>query len=193
MLNSALQKLRNAIMRDTEALIATIAQPRDGIVTDVDPKTNEVRVKIMPEGVQTGWIPDCTAMSASGGYGVMSPTDVGDQVHLSFAYGDSDQPRVIGRVNSNADLPSVMTATGKPTQSKEWSVSMPGASIHVSGGKLYINCTSLELTGDLNMTGNITVTGTIHATGDIVSDNISLKQHVHNGVQSGSNNTGQPV
>lgn len=54
------------------------------------------------------------------------------------------------------------------------------------------------LQGDLNMTGELDVTGTIKASGDITSQSdvkagtISLKNHVHSGVQGGSSKTQKP-
>jgi len=41
--------------------------------------------------------------------------------------------------------------------------------------------------------GNLSVIGSINSTHDITADGISLKTHVHSGVQSGGSNTGQPV
>lgn len=62
------------------------------------------------------------------------------------------------------------------------------------------------LTGNFTINGNLTVNGqggagliTMNDTsiqlnnGDITADTISLKEHVHDGVQSGSSNTGEPV
>jgi len=41
--------------------------------------------------------------------------------------------------------------------------------------------------------GTLTVNGAIAATGDVKAGSISLKSHVHSGVQSGGSNTGGPV
>jgi phage baseplate assembly protein V len=45
----------------------------------------------------------------------------------------------------------------------------------------------------IDSSGNITTPGKISAGGDVVAGSISLQQHVHPGVQSGSSNTGQPT
>lgn len=69
-----------------------------------------------------------------------------------------------------------------------------------------------EHEGDYVITGNVTINGTLSVTGDgdagdvnitgrnlrltggeISADTIDLKQHVHNGVQPGGGNTGNPV
>lgn len=47
-------------------------------------------------------------------------------------------------------------------------------------------------TGDTTQTGNIAVTGGITATGDIVAGTISLKHHVHGGVDTGGSDTQGP-
>jgi len=47
--------------------------------------------------------------------------------------------------------------------------------------------------GDINVIGNIHVTGGIDATGDIVAGTISLKTHIHGGVEPGGGVSGQPV
>lgn len=40
--------------------------------------------------------------------------------------------------------------------------------------------------------GGIAITGTITVQGDVIADGISLKTHIHGGVQSGGSNTGGP-
>ena len=46
--------------------------------------------------------------------------------------------------------------------------------------------------GNLDVDGSITATGDIAATGDVTAGSISLKNHTHPGVQTGSGNTGPP-
>lgn len=47
--------------------------------------------------------------------------------------------------------------------------------------------------GDAHFTGNVQIDQNLHTDGDTVAGVISLKTHVHNGVQPGGGNTGQPV
>lgn len=44
--------------------------------------------------------------------------------------------------------------------------------------------------GGITITGNVKVNGSIQATGDVQGGSISLENHVHTGVTSGSSNTG---
>ena len=59
------------------------------------------------------------------------------------------------------------------------------AVITLSGG-------NISITGDVTISGDLTVNKTINATTDVVTNNISLKQHPHGGVTTGGSNTGLP-
>lgn len=59
------------------------------------------------------------------------------------------------------------------------------AVITLSGG-------NISITGDVTISGDLTVNKTINATTDVVTNNISLKQHTHGGVTTGGSNTGLP-
>lgn len=61
-------------------------------------------------------------------------------------------------------------------------------------GNVAIKGTLMANNGTLQLNGStMTMTGTIKATTDIVAQNVSLKSHVHSGVQSGNSNTGAPA
>jgi phage gp45-like len=63
-----------------------------------------------------------------------------------------------------------------------------GRVIEVTAGtKLRIDAPLVELTGDM------TVAGTVTASVDVVGGGVSLKHHVHGGVDPGGGNTGEPV
>lgn len=146
------EHLRNAIRRDTEAVVASIAQPRYATVSSVDPAAHSIRVTLQPEGVLSGWIPDASAVSAGGGFGIVSPPNVGDQVLVVHAHGDADHPVVVGRVFSSVDVPPTSPITGKAVQPGEVGIFLPGgAYIHGTSGKWHIK-------GDLFVDGNVTST-----------------------------------
>ncbi len=177
---------RHAIRRDIEAIVGSLAQPRDALVASVDPANHSVRVRIMPEDVLSGWIPDASAMSAGGGYGIVAPPSVGDQVHVVFAHGDQDHPRIVGRIFSVQDLPPVSPATGKAVQPREFAVFCPGAWLHFSGGVIHAEATSIQFKGDVFVDGKIT------STGDQVAGTVSQQHHTHGGVKAGGDHTAQP-
>lgn len=51
---------------------------------------------------------------------------------------------------------------------------------------------NMVINGNLTVQGNITVSGSVIASGDVFAGGISLKSHVHGGVQPGSGTTGGP-
>lgn len=59
-----------------------------------------------------------------------------------------------------------------------------GSSMKISG--------DIESTGSIETSGDIKTTGSIEASGDVKSGSISLKTHVHAGVQSGGGTTAVP-
>jgi hypothetical protein len=50
----------------------------------------------------------------------------------------------------------------------------------------------IEIIGDITLTGDINVTGSVTATVDVEADSISLKTHIHGGVESGGSTTSGP-
>lgn len=59
------------------------------------------------------------------------------------------------------------------------------SNIQIKDGTVIIN-------GDTTINGNLQVNGTIQATGDITAGSISLQNHIHSGVETGSGTTGKP-
>lgn len=57
----------------------------------------------------------------------------------------------------------------------------------VAMAELKITAPLTKIEGDVEVTGEVTVTG------DVTADGISLKTHVHGGVQAGASNTGAPA
>ena len=64
--------------------------------------------------------------------------------------------------------------------------------------QIALSTSGVSITGDTAISGNLSVTGSISATGDVsaggdvTAGGISLKNHVHGGVQGGSGTTGVP-
>lgn len=187
--------LQETIRRLAEDAVARYAQPRHGLVQSVDPAQHLVRVEIQPEGVVTGWIPDCS-IAAGAGLRVAMPSEIGTQVLVVPGEGDEGTYRIVGRLFDDETPPPVSAVTGKPAQPGEMLAVSGSATVHLSASsitlmvgqvKLTLDSGGLHLTGALDATGNITSTG-----GDVKAQSISLTQHTHSGVQSGSSNTGLP-
>ena len=76
------------VRREVRRLIrAEVADPRIATVTDVDTGTITglfaARVKLLPEGTQTGWLPIQSSWIGNG-WGVLAVPKVGAQVYVSF-------------------------------------------------------------------------------------------------------------
>ena len=84
--------------------------------------------------------------------------------------GDTGQGVIMGSLPSDAFPPPSSDGT-------TYRIDMPGGvSISVAGGSI-----------------SVTAPGNVVVNGDVIADGISLTTHRHDGVQSGSSNTGAPV
>ena len=153
-------------------------QPRHGIVTSVDPVNHAVKVRIEPEGVESGWIPD--GVLAAYGLKIACPSEVGTQVLLVAVEGDAEHPVVVARLFDTTVTAPTSPATSAPVQPGEIGVFL------ASGVYLHLTQSGLHVGGDLTINGSIT------ATGDIVTSDISLQQHLHSQVQTGESLSGPP-
>ena len=140
---------------------------RYGTITEVDPTAARARVTFGGE-TASAWLHFST--SRAGGARVWSPPVAGEQVVVFSPSGDTGTGIIMGSVPNDAfPAPSSDGAT--------YRIDLPGGvSISVAGGAI-----------------SITVPGGIIINGDVISDGISLKLHVHDGVLPGGANTGQPV
>ncbi len=132
-------------------------------------------------------------------------TDEGDVIHFKRSNKiliDSANEITINAANkliANTDVAEVTATTSAKVTSPVVDV--------IASSKVTLNTPQTDLTGVLNVTGLITgqgglaISGGSGATvqgdmaisgGDVTADGISLKTHVHGGVQAGSDNTGGP-
>jgi phage baseplate assembly protein gpV len=176
MLRDIMNKFRALIRRDIEAAIATVAQPRFATISSVDPANHAVRVLVQPEGIMSAWIPDSSAVMASGGFGVVAPCGVGDQVKVIFSHGDSDHPVVVGRVFSTVDMPPTSPVTGKAVQPGEFGVfTRGGAWTHYPvDGSVHTNAPQgMFIVGNTKIIGNLEVTLDATIDGDLSIEGIA--------------------
>ncbi len=195
---------------------ALLAQPQHGVVSAVDPVRNTVRVLLQPDGVETGDIP--APALAAGTLRIAIPLEVGTQVTLKPIGGDAEQ-FVVSTVLFDAVMtPPISPQTGQPAQPGEFLVvtgqqgappadgSAPqgaaadGGWWHVTPGGLFAgagNCRLALRNGQAVLsvagcTATLSPDGVTVSGGDVKADGISLKTHVHGGVQGGSSLTGVP-
>ena len=117
-----------------------------GHVTSYDPSKNLEKVKVQPEGYETGWL-RIHEPSIGNGWGIVSGLSVGDQVKLESTNGDVNNLYIAGRVHSDADAAPV-------AQSGELVLR------HSSGTQLKMSSDgtlSIAGSGDINITSSGTV------------------------------------
>lgn len=161
-----------------------------GIISSVNPADYTVKVTLWggTDGEKiTGWIP-CGAVAAAGGAGFVCPPVVGEQVHLEPELNSDDNYTVTARVFSTRAMPPVSPGTGKvvlPGEIGAFVTAEPGgteigAYWHLSGSDIYTAGTWRHV-------------GTLDSTGDVVAAGVSVQEHEHDEVKSGSDTTGKPV
>lgn len=108
-----MEEVMNAVRREAARTHARTAQPRMAIVSSYNPETYSVKVKLMPEGIETGWAP-LASQQVGNGWGLFSPPSIGDQVVVVFQEGSGGSPVVIGSIYNDEDRPVVGDIQGTP-------------------------------------------------------------------------------
>jgi phage baseplate assembly protein gpV len=155
-----------------------LGQPSHAIVTSVDAVSHAVKVSIQPEGLESGWIPDCAV--AAGGLRISCPAEIGTQVLVVPVEGDAEHPVVVARIFDVSTKAPVSPATGTAVQAGEFGIFLEGGSyLHLTKDNIFLK-------------GSIIVDGSLTVKGDAVAAGISLVHHVHTDVQSGQGISGAP-
>lgn len=175
----------NGLRLHAARMDAMVAHPRIATVVSVQAGGHRARVRIEPDGVETGFIPIGAAMVGNG-MGIVSPPSPGDQVLVVAQEGDASQYVVVSRIFSARQGPPVSPATEKPIQPGEVAIFTPGAWLHISGGVIHAEATTLKFKGKVEVDGDVEVTGDVKAGG------VSLKEHVHPGVRRANEKTDRP-
>lgn len=147
-------------------------------------------------------IPVCTP--GGGGFGASFPLAPGDTGWLLFCDRDISlfkESGVISPANTNR-LHNLADAVFYPDVMNKITVSEQDAGKAVwqkmdGSIKVALGDSAVEVTGDVRISGDLSVSGTVTAAdvtaaGDVMAGGISLKSHVHGGVQGGNGTTGAP-
>ncbi len=154
-------------------------QARHAIVTSVDPSQHAVKLTIQPEGLVSGWLPDPGIACA--GLQIACPSEVGTQVLVVPVEGDSEHPVIVARLFDSTNAAPVSPATGQPVQPGEVGFFLKnGCYLHLTSSTIYAK-------------GQLVLDGSIKASGDVVAMSVSVANHIHEGVQTGSGRTSMPV
>ena len=179
--------LRDRLRLLASAQAARVGTARYAVVSAVDPTNHAVKVNIMPEDVESGWIPD--GGFAAAGLRVSCPCEIGTHVLVESAEGNAEHPVIVARLFDATTLPPVSPVTGKPAQPGEWLTFNGNTFCHFQPGTVTTGIGSVIMT--LTSTGLAVKGGTITCDHDIIAGTISLQKHVHQ-IPSGSN-TDPPV
>lgn len=204
------------------AQAARLGQPRHAIVSAVDPVAHAVKVKIQPENIESGWLPD--GVPAAGSLRIAAPTEIGTQVKIDAINGDAENPLLGARIYDVKVQAPVSPATGTQAQPGEYlmmagqgappttddgavgAVTANAAWFHLTPAVFTAgagNATLVITNGSivakvggvtmmLSATGLAVTGGPITSDTDVLAAGISLTKHVHTGVQSGTSTTGVP-
>ncbi len=95
-----------------------VAHAVHGIVCAVDPASHAVKVRLQPDDVETGWLPDA-ALTQVGDLRLSCPCAVGTQVLLMPIEGDGENFVIISVLFDVVAGPAISPQTGKVAQPGE--------------------------------------------------------------------------
>lgn len=190
---------------------ATIWTGIPGIVQSYDPEAQTAviqpairgRVEAPDGGVKSVDMPlllDVPVIFPSGGGMTFTfPINAGDECFVAFSCRCIDAWWQSGGVQEPLearmhDLSDGFAIVGPRSQPRKLSgVSSTEAQIRNDAGTLVLSFNPETSTVSLAAPGGLHVDGPITSTGDMVAAGISLRTHVHTGVQTGGGNTGGPI
>lgn len=178
----------SAEIGDLQRRLANIL--RVGKVVAVDRAA--ARCKVSFQGVTTSWLPWSTGRA--GAVRDWSPPSVGEQVCVISPSGDIGAGFVLaGGINTTAnaspDTRENVHRLDIPSGGA-FEVNVGGAKILAENGKaqIIVGGAIFEISG-----GKMKFNGDLEVTGDVKAGSVSLKAHVHAGVQSGGSSTAVPT
>lgn len=207
-----MHKLQNISKAHAQSVLAGAAMARIGIVTSYDPKAYAVKVKIMPEEIETGWLKIMALQVGPGaGFGIYAAPDINVQAVVIHQEGDHNSGFVTGFLNDDSEDTSppdpgvpageihVLHKSGSFLKfTKDGKVALHtqsdlnatvGGDVNLTvTGKVVASATEFDLTGDVKVTGKIDATGEITAAGSH-----TVSAHKHGGVQTGGGQTATPT
>lgn len=158
-----MQRLLNTMRAQADLAQSGRARTRIGLVSSYDPTNYCAKVRIMPDDVETGWLP-VTSPWVGNGWGLFAPPTPGDMVEVQFQEDSIEAGFIVGRFYSDSDRPQAVPS------GEFWLVHASGSLLkfHNDGTVNLISMGTLTSSApQWNHTGNITVMGNIKASGDI--------------------------
>lgn len=159
---------------------------RIGIVCDLDPPGQRVRVNFDDLGTPSPWM-QVPAFGANGDDYYWMP-EIDEQVACFFMPTGNAEGYVIFSIRGDANAPKAGDANKRYIRFRD------GGLLEYDKGSstLTIEAKNIVIKGNIAITGKMTSSGGMISDGDVVAGGISLESHVHGGVESGGSNTGGP-
>lgn len=159
------------IKRIVAEFMAAFSPPKYGTISGYNPNNYTVKVKLQPEGIETGFVP-LSAIWVGNNMGAVFGPEIGDVVKLDFIDGHA-QATVVGSrfFNVNAQPPIVQSGQGAIMDSTGSYVRLNNDGTITLGAPTGITSTTplLKQVGNMEVVGSVTVTQNVTATQDITS------------------------
>lgn len=144
--------------------------------------------------VESAWCEPCIPVAYDYGGDFCLP-ELKEGVWLMFRDGDPNTPVYLGGWWQENQTP---LGSNYDNLDNFRIISYAGCKITLEDGSIKINVddgdAEIEISeGTVTINGDLTVTGDINADGDVTASDVSLVNHKHGGVESGSSNTSKPV
>ena len=164
-----MKRLMNEIAMRAQIAGQGNAMPRLGEVSGYNPANYCVKVKLQPEGVETGWIPLLSPWIGNG-WGMFCPPTIGDMIEVQFRDGSIEAGMAGGRGYSNKNRPLAVTG------GEFWLVHQSGSALkfHNDGSVEVVAAGNLTSTVGGNLTASVTGTGTASAASWTLNGNTQL-------------------
>lgn len=212
-----MKQLLNQMRLQAEMAGSARAQVKVGLVSGYDATNFSVKVKLQPEGIETGWLPLLSPWVGNG-WGMFCAPSIGDMIEVQFEQGSAEAAFACMRFFNDEDRPlaapsgefwlvhksggfAKLTNDGKLLLNGQAEIDLttPALNITVSGnanvsvgGTLVSSAASWNHSGPLSVNGDISSSGTVTGSTDVVGGGKSLKTHIHTGGTI-SGKTGTPV
>lgn len=185
-----MQGMQNLMRREGERAAGQRALVRMGVVSSYDPARYAAKVKIQPEGFETGFLPVSTPWVGNG-WGMFAPPSPGDVVDVHFQEGGRNAAFVALRFFGDAANP-VAVPSGE-----FWLVHQSGSFVKLKNdGTIELKAPTVTVTGNLHVTGDILAGGDIAdlngAKGTVQNIRTVYDSHTHGGIQPGGGTTAVP-
>ncbi len=160
---SGVDALINTMQAEAQKAVGTRAAAKKGIVTGYDSTNYCAKVKLMPEGTETGWLPIGSDWVGNG-WGLFAPPSIDDMVQVEFDEGDHQSGSITKRFFNDEDRPLAVDA------GEFWLVHKSGSLLKFTNDGDVIVVSDRDLLANVgrNLTAIVTGDASVTATGKVL-------------------------